>query len=66
MKKIVYLVIVLLILPNLTFASDPINISEFTSEIKNYSNGIFPELSDDNWILEVISRKYETRWTRYS
>ena len=65
MKKILFLIMILLFLPDIIFASEQINMKAFTVEVKNYSDEIFPEFSDENWISEVISREDEFRWTRY-
>ena len=31
------------------FATDEVNVDKFISEVKGYSNDIFPELSDENF-----------------
>lgn len=59
MKKILFVIIILLFLSDYTFASEQINIKDFTNELKNYSNDLFPELSDENWLMNVIERRYE-------
>lgn len=59
MKKILFLIIIFFGFFNLVFATDSVNVKEFTNEIKNYSDEIFPEFSDENWLSEVISRKNE-------
>lgn len=54
----------ILFLFSTTFASDKVNIKEFTSEVTKYSNEILPEFSNENWLEELIKRRYEIRWTR--
>lgn len=65
MKRIFLLVIILLLIPKFSIASEQINLKEFAGEVKKYSEEIFPEFSDENWISEVISRKNEFGWTRH-
>ncbi|MBQ9314613.1 MAG: hypothetical protein IJ220_06465 [Clostridia bacterium] len=65
MKKFLFLIIILLLLSNISLASEQINMKEFLAEIKNYSDEIFPEISDENWISEVIGRSNEFGWSKY-
>lgn len=65
MKKFLMLMLVLLFFPNMSLATEQMNMKEFTNEVKNYSDEIFPEFSKEDWINEVISRKDGIRWTRH-
>ena len=38
------------------FATDEVNVDNFISEVKGYSNDIFPELSDENFLNSVLKR----------
>ena len=38
------------------FATDEVNVDKFISEVKRYSNDIFPELSDENFLNSVLKR----------
>lgn len=38
------------------FATDEVNVEKFISEVKEYSNDIFPELSDENFLNNVLKR----------
>ena len=51
----VIMFLILLFSPKFTYASEQMNIEEFKQEVKNYSNDVFPELSNENWISDVIS-----------
>ena len=51
-KKLFLITIIFLLLFNQTYAVD---LTEFTSEIKKYSNEYFPELSDDNLLTAMSS-----------
>ena len=64
MKKIIIIFLILLLLPDISFASEQINIKEFVSEIKNYNDETFPEFSDEEWITNVINRRIGFSWTR--
>lgn len=43
-----------------TFATDETNVSGFISEVKEYSNDVFPELSDENFLNSVLKRRYDS------
>ena len=43
---------------NVVYAFEQTDVSEFVSEIKNYANDAFPEFSDENWLNNVLSRRY--------
>ena len=58
-------IILIVFFPNIIFATEKIDVQELTGEIKKYSDENFPELSDENWVSEAISRKYEFEWERY-
>ena len=51
-KKLFLITIIFFLLFNQTYAVD---LTEFTSEIKKYSNEYFPELSDDNLLTAMSS-----------
>lgn len=38
------------------FATDEVKVDKFISEVKGYSNDIFPELSDENFLDSVLKR----------
>ena len=38
------------------FAIVVFNVDKFISEVKGYSNDIFPELSDENFLNSVLKR----------
>ena len=38
------------------FATDEVNVDKFISKVKGYSNDIFPELSDENFLNSVLKR----------
>ena len=38
------------------FATDEVNVDKFISEVTGYSNDIFPELSDENFLNSVLKR----------
>lgn len=65
MKKYLFFIILFINLSSLVLAVDSINVKEFTGEIKNYSDEMFPEFSDENWLSEVINRKYEFGQARH-
>ena len=64
MKKFLMLMTLLFFIPNMSLASEQMNIKEFTNEVKNYSDEIFPEFSKEDWVTEVISRKDGAGWTK--
>ncbi len=39
------------------FATDEVNVDKFISEVKGYSNDIFPELSDEDFLNSVLKRR---------
>lgn len=41
-----------------TFANDEANVNGFISEVKGYSNEVFPELTDENFLNSVLKRGY--------
>ena len=57
--------VILFLFFSTTFATDKINIKEFTSEVAKYSNEVLPEFSNETWLEELIKRRHEIRWTRY-
>lgn len=65
MKNIFIVCMFFLFITDVSFASEQVNLKEFVSEIKEYNNEMFPEISDEAWLQELISRKDEFRWTRY-
>lgn len=58
-KKFFYILLCILILISMlsnVFATDEVNVDKFISEVKGYSNDIFPELSDENFLNSVLKR----------
>lgn len=43
-----------------TFATDETNVSEFISKVKEYSNDVLPELSDEDFLSSVLKRRYDS------
>lgn len=43
---------------NITLANDQFDVSNFIQEIEEYTNEVFPELSDKTWIDNILERKY--------
>jgi len=56
MKKFLSLLLMLILVSPITFASEQINIKEFSHEMKEYGDELFPEFSDEDWITDVIGR----------
>lgn len=43
-----------------TFANDEANVNGFISEVKEYGNEVFPELTDENFLNSVLKRRYDS------
>ena len=44
------------------FATDEVNVDKFISEVKGYSNDIFPELSDENFLINIMTKKEKSEY----
>lgn len=60
-NAILFLAVVILfcLMMSNTFATDETNVSEFISKVKEYSNDVFPELSDEDFLSSVLKRRYD-------
>lgn len=54
MKKIFVIVIILIFTMPISFGTD-INLTDFSDEMKKYSNDFFPELGDESFLASVMS-----------
>lgn len=54
MKKIFIILVIMLSITHTTFCTD-INLSDFSNEIKKYSNEFFPELGEESFLTSIIS-----------
>lgn len=59
-NAILFLAVVILfcLMMSNTFATDETNVSEFISKVKEYSNDVLPELSDEDFLSSVLKRRY--------
>lgn len=53
------LLIILIFSFNIVFATNDFDIESFMNEVKGYSNDIFPELSNENWLNSILKRWYK-------
>lgn len=61
MKKIIFiLILIVLFVPIKTLYATENNLAEFVTQIKQYSNEYFPELSNENFLEDVISGNIST------
>lgn len=59
-KRFFYILLCILIWTGMlsnVFATDEVNVDKFISEVKGYSNDIFPELSDEDFLNSVLKRR---------
>ena len=56
-KIILFFTILIILFSNKSFATNEIDVSDFIDEVKEYSNDIFPELADENWLNNILSRR---------
>lgn len=61
-NAILFLAVVILfcLMMSNTFATDETNVSEFISNVKEYSNDVLPELSDEDFLSSVLKRRYDS------
>lgn len=61
-NAILFLAVVILfcLMMSNTFATDETNVSEFISKVKEYSNDVLPELSDEDFLSSVLKRRYDS------
>ena len=58
-KRFFYILLFILIWTSIfsnVLATDEVDVEKFISEVKEYSNDIFPELSDENFLNNVLKR----------
>lgn len=55
MKKICFLIFILLLNMNVTYAVDESSVEIFLEELKNYTNSNFQQIEDKNILKEIIS-----------
>ena len=54
MKKIFIILIIMFCIMPVSFCTD-INLTDFSNEIRKYSNDVFPELGDENFLASVMT-----------
>lgn len=61
---LILLVFVFLLQSN-SFAFEGVDVSDFISEVKTYNNNVFPEFSNENWLNNILKRKFGNGRTIY-
>ncbi len=52
----IFLLFIIIIFTNKIYAvENEIDVSDFINEVKEYSNDFFPELSDENWLSNILN-----------
>lgn len=62
-KNVIFLLMIFVLfcfIPSNTFANDEANVNGFISEVKEYGNEVFPELTDENFLNSVLKRRYDS------
>ena len=54
-KLFIFLIFIIVIFSNKIYATNEIDVSDFIDEVKEYSNDFFPELSDENWLNNILN-----------
>ena len=65
-KFFLILLFFIFLFSNKSFANNEIDVSNFIDEAKEYSNELFPELSDESWINNILNRRYKFKWKRFN
>lgn len=58
-NKIIFLILLFMSLKSIVFATNDMDVSGFIDSVKEYSNEIFPEISDENWINDILKGDME-------